>query len=56
MVNFLPLIRSIFAFYMVNSTSYMVNFYFFYGQVDFLCGQLFTFFIGKCKTQTADWG
>ena len=35
-----------FAFYMVNSTSYMVNFYFFYGQVDFLCGQLFTFFIG----------
>ena len=45
-VNFLPLIRSIFAFYMVNSTSYMVNFYFFYGQVDFLCGQLFTFFIG----------
>ena len=30
MVNFLPLIRSIFAFYMVNSTSYMVNFYFFF--------------------------
>ena len=45
-VNFLPLIRSIFAFYMVNSTSYMVNLYFFYGQVDFLCGRLFTFFIG----------
>ena len=33
-------IRSIFIFYMVNSTFYMVTF--------------FTFYIGQCKTQTAD--
>ena len=55
-VNFLPLIRSIFAFYIVNSTSHMVNFYFFYGQVDFLCGQLFTFLSVSVKRrlQTGD--
>ena len=40
---------------MANSSFYMDNFlYFLYGQVDFLDGQLFTFYIGQCKTQTAD--
>ena len=34
----------------------MINFLLFinYGQVDFLYGQLFTFYIGRCKTKTAD--
>ena len=34
----------------------MVNFYFFYGQVDFLCGQLFTFLSVSVKRrlQTGD--
>ena len=54
---------------MVKSTFHMVNFvlfiwstfYFLYVQVDFLYGQvdfshrqLFTFYIGQCKMQTAD--
>ena len=57
------------SFYMVKSTFHMVNFvlfiwstfYFLYVQVDFLYGQvdfshrqLFTFYIGQCKMQTAD--
>ena len=47
---------------MVKSTFHMVNFvlfiwstfYFLYVQVDFSHCQLFTFYIGQCKMQTAD--
>ena len=57
------------SFYMVKSTFHMVNFvlfiwstfyflyvqvYFLYGQVDFSHRQFFTFYIGQCKMQTAD--
>ena len=49
MVNFLLSIRSIFTFYMVNST-----FNFLYGQVDLLYGQFFSIYICQCRMQTAD--
>ena len=49
MVNFLLSIRSIFTFYIVNST-----FNFLYGQVDLLYGQFFSIYICQCRMQTAD--
>ena len=43
-----------FTFYMVSSTFYTVNFLLFIWSTRVLYGQLFTFYIGHCKTQTVD--
>ena len=54
MVNFVLFIWSTFYFLYVQVDFLYGQVDFLYGQVDFSHRQLFTFYIGQCKMQTAD--